>query len=58
MLHPVIQAWMSRLGGLHIPVRSSMTEASHLLGHINGVYNDEDKSNHVYAARGSKGSLS
>lgn len=32
-----------------------MTEASHLLGHINGVYNDKDKSNHVCVLRGSGG---
>lgn len=42
---------MSRLGGPHIPVRSSMTEPSHLLGPINGVYNEKDKSNHVYVVK-------
>lgn len=28
-----------------------MTEAGHPLGHINGVYNEKDKSNHVYVVK-------
>lgn len=28
-----------------------MTEASHPIGHINGVYNEKDKSNHVYEVK-------
>lgn len=50
LLHPIIQAWTSRLGGPHIPVHSSVTQASHLLGHVNGVRKHRDKSNHTYAA--------
>lgn len=42
---------MSRLGGPRIPARSSMTEASHLLGHMNRVCHEKEQSNHVYVVK-------